>query len=524
MNIIDFNFYLFLIVILLIYYSIPKNFQYIWLSIASIIYYFLLERRPLIVLLTSIAITYISSQVMKSLSRKRIKYLDENKKEMSREEIKEYKRKIKSQRKIVCTVAIVINIGLLCFFKYIGFAVDEIYGRFGITLSIPHFISPIGISYYIFKSSGYVLDVYRETYESETNFLKYSLFVSFFPTVFMGPIGRFKEERDQLFSTHQFDYHTFMMGIQRIIWGFFKKAVIADRLSGYVTSIFANYTQYEGSQLFATVLLFAIQEYADFSGCMDIVLGVAKLFGISITENFKAPFRSTTIGEFWRRWHITMGAWFRDYVFYEVICSKFCKNIAKSKKINKFWKQAIPVVVGNAIIWILIGFWHGASWHHVFWGIYNGILIIIGFLLKDYFGKINSVLHIPIDTALFRTFQRIRTFLLFSIGELFFVSNTMTESWKIVCSMFKQVSIIQFVQNISNYVCQFKLDAITAIIGVVILFVVDYMQDKNISIGERILQQNIAIRWGIYWVALFSIILLGIYGLDNASAFIYMGI
>lgn len=524
MNLIDFNFYIFLLITLVVYYRIPKDKQWCFIAFMSIIYYFLLERRPLIVLIASILVTYGAAWIMQRVSDMRDQYLKDNKSTMPKEEVKAYKKRMKAKRKLICTLGIVMNIGLLVIFKYTGAFLDGMSASFGINLPIPHFVAPIGISYYIFKSSGYLLDVYRETYKAERNVAKYSLFVSFFPAVLMGPIGRFGEEKEQLFAEHEFQYEQFLMGVQRIMWGFFKKAVIADRLSGYVTQMFANYTEYDGMQLFFAVILFAIQEYADFSGCMDIVLGTASLFGIKLTENFKSPFLSATVGEFWRRWHITMGAWFRDYVFYEVICSKFCKNVAKNKRLSKYWKQAIPVVTGNAIIWVLIGFWHGASWHHVFWGIYNGVLIIAGFLTKEYMERLGAFLHIPTQSRGFKLFQRVRTFMLFALGELFFVSDTLSDSVAIVLRMINNISFTQCAENIYQYVVQYKIDSITAILSVILLFVVDVLQEKQINIGERIVKKPIWIRWPIYFACIFSIILLGIYGLDNAAAFIYMGI
>lgn len=524
MTFIDFNFYIFLIIALIVYYCMPKKYQWICLFISSIVFYLSFSKHFMLILFASIGITYLAAYLMEKKTEERVAYLATNKTGMSRDDVKVYKHAVKMKRKKICSIGMMLNIGLLVFFKYTDFFIETVNQITRGHISLLSLVAPIGISYYIFKSTGYLFDVYRETYQAEKNIAKYALFVSFFPTILMGPIGRFAQEKEQLFAEHYFDYDNFLLAVQRIMWGFFKKMVIADRLAGYVNSVFSDYENRGGLQIAITILAFAIQEYADFSGFMDIALGVAKMFGIELTENFQAPFMSATVGEFWRRWHITMGAWFRDYVFYEVVCSKFCKNVSKSKKISKYWKQAIPVIVANSIIWVLIGFWHGASWHHVFWGIYNGVLIILSFMLQSVFGAINKFLHIKVDAQDFKIFQRIRTFILFAIGELFFTSNTFTESLLVAKRMLTSPGVHASINSVKEYLGSYTLDAGVAVIAVLALIIADILQYNHIEVGRIILKQHLVTRWTIYLITIFSIILFGVYGLDNAAAFIYMGI
>ena len=524
MSFIDLNFYLFVILLLIIYYAVPSKYQWICLLAGNMLFYCSFTKWYIFVLFASIGITYISANVMQKKTTERKSYLTEHKAGMSRDEVKEFKNTVKKQRKKICTIGVILNIGLLVFFKYTDFFIETIIQITHGQISLLSLVVPVGISYYIFKSTGYLLDVYRETYEAEKNIAKYALFVSFFPSLLMGPIGRFAQEKEQLFAEHCFDYDRFLLSVQRIMWGFFKKMVIADRLAGYVNGVFADYENRGGLQIALAILAFAIQEYADFSGFMDIALGVAKMFGIELAENFQAPFMSATVGEFWRRWHITMGAWFRDYVFYEVVCSKFCKNVGKSKKLSKYWKQAIPVIVANSIIWVLIGFWHGASWHHVFWGIYNGVLIIASFMCQSGFAFLNKILRIRTEALDFQIFQRVRTFMLFAIGELFFTSDTFAESLEIAKRLVWSFDVETSIAAISEYCVNYPLDAWVAIIAVVVLMIADILQYNRVEIGKTILKQHLITRWMIYLFAIFSIILFGVYGLDNAAAFIYMGI
>lgn len=524
MTFVDFNFYIFIIFLLMIYYMIPKRFQWICLLTGSMLFYLSFTKWYILILLASIGVTYVTARIMQSKTDQRNTYLKEHKADMSREEVKAYKHTVKMLRKKICIVGVVLNIGFLGFFKYTDFVIDTVNQIANLKISLLSLAVPIGISYYIFKSTGYLIDVYRETYEAEGNLARYALFVSFFPSILMGPIGRFAQEKEELFKEHIFEYEAFLLAVQRIMWGFFKKMVIADRLAGYVNSVFGDYQNRGGFQLALTILLFAMQEYADFSGFMDIALGISRLFGIQLAENFQAPFMSATVGEFWRRWHITMGAWFRDYVFYEVVCSKFCKDVSKSKKLSKYWKQAIPVIVANTIIWTLIGFWHGSSWHHVFWGLYNGILIIASFMCQDAFKILNKILHINVNALDFKIFQRIRTFCLFALGELFFTSDTFTESVKIATRMITSVSAGSSISAIMEYIGSHTLDAATAVISVLLLIVADILQYNQIAVGEVVVKQHLVTRWVLYLTCIFSIILLGVYGLDNSAAFIYMGI
>ena len=211
-------------------------------------------------------------------------------------------------------------------------------------------------------------------------------------------------------------------------------------------------------------------------------------------------------------------------MFYEVVCRKCCKNVGKSKKLSKYWKQAIPVIVANSIIWVLIGFWHGASWHHVFWGIYNGVLIISSFMFQNGFAFLNKVLHIRTEALDFKIFQRIRTFTLFAIGELFFTADTFTESLQIARRIITNPGIGSSISSIKDYFGNYVLDSVVAVVAVIVLRIVDILQYNHVEIGKGILKQHLITRWAIYLIAIFSIILFGIYGLNNAAAFIYMGI
>ncbi|MDR0823203.1 MAG: hypothetical protein LBN20_05450, partial [Endomicrobium sp.] len=291
----SFYFFIFLAVLTLLYWTLPKRFQWILLLLGSIFFYLFAGLKSIASLVFITALTIWAGA-----------YLID---------------KISSDRKktLILIITILINIAILGFFKYYNFFADNInilaklFHLNGQSLPILKLLLPLGISYYTFQTVGYLIDVYRGIAEPQKNPAKFALFAMFFPSVSIGPIHRYNELAPQLYAHHNFDYTQWTFGIQRILWGLFKKLVIADRLAMFVNPIFNDYGQYAGLYLFIAIIFFAFQIYTDFSGCMDIVIGAGQMFGIKMNENFNTPFFSRSISEFWRRWHITLGAWMKDY-------------------------------------------------------------------------------------------------------------------------------------------------------------------------------------------------------------------
>lgn len=229
--------------------------------------------------------------------------------------------------------AVVLDFGLLAFVKYTNFFIENINGIIGNRINAIDILVPLGISFYTFQSVSYVIDVYWGKVKAERNPFKFALFVSFFPQIMQGPIGRFDKLAPQFFAPHKFDLTRIEYGLQRIFWGFFKKLILADRTAGYVNNVFVNnYQAFNGFYVIVAVLMYCVELYADFSGGMDIVIGTAEMFGITMDENFKRPFFSKSIGEFWRRWHVTLGEWMKDYIFYPFSLSKAFNKIGKFTK------------------------------------------------------------------------------------------------------------------------------------------------------------------------------------------------
>ena len=262
---------------------------------------------------------------------------------------------------------VLIAFGMLGIMKYTNFmlgnidAVLRLFGS-GKQIGVLNLTLPLGISFYTFQSISYVVDVYRGKHKAQGNFFKHALFVSFFPQLLQGPIGRYERLGSQLYEGHSYNLKELQFGVQRILWGFFKKMVLADRVNAAVLLIFHNYWNYGGWYNVLGVLLYSIQLYADFSGGIDIVIGIAQMFGITMDENFRQPYFSKSIGEFWRRWHISLSTWFREYVYIPLGGNR---------------KGDSRTITNLLIVWMLTGFWHGAAWNFVAWGLYYGIILIL---------------------------------------------------------------------------------------------------------------------------------------------------
>lgn len=316
----SFEFIAFFLIVLIGYYLIFPNLRWIWLLAASFYFYTKASPHFLPYILSSVAVIYASSRMIGYLDSRKASYFQKN--ELTKDEKKAYNKHCTRNKKIFCATGIILNVGMLAFTKYFNFVGESVSAITGGTFTALDIIVPLGISFYTFQSTGYLIDVYRGMYEPQKNPMKYALFILFFPQIMQGPIGRYNDLAPQLFEPCKFDYDRLKSGLVRMLWGFFKKMVIADRAALLVNTVFDNWKPYSGAVIWAAVFLYAVQLYADFSGYMDIALGAGEALGIRLSENFRTPYFSKSTAEFWRRWHITLGTWFRDYLFYPIIRTK----------------------------------------------------------------------------------------------------------------------------------------------------------------------------------------------------------
>jgi len=340
----SYNFLIFFPIVTLIYFLIPHKIRYIWLLITSYYFYMCWNAKYALILLFSTLVTYISGLLISKANNIKDK-----------DEATEWK-------KTYVAISFIINLSILFWFKYLDFVVENInsvLSCFNIQiLNNQSFdiVLPVGISFYIFQALSYTMDVYRGEIVAEKNFLKYALFVSFFPQLVAGPIERSKNLLKQIHERHYFDAQRVKDGLLLMIWGGFQKIVVADRVAIVVDTIFNNFPTYGGMYIVVGAVLFAVQIYCDFSGYSIIAIGSAKVMGFELMENFNAPYFSTSVSEFWRRWHISLSSWFRDYLYIPL-------GGNRKGKLRKY--------INLMIVFIVSGLWHGAEWSFIIWGALN---------------------------------------------------------------------------------------------------------------------------------------------------------
>jgi len=503
------KFLVFFCVVFLAYYVVPKKVQWLVLLTASIYFYLCASVKYVIFVLAASLITYLGALILDKLENTQDTYLKANKENLSKEDKKAYKAKTEKKKKIVITLTVLGTLSMLLVMKYTGFALENISAIanvFNINFTTPawNLILPLGISFYTFMSIGYSIDVYRGEYKPEKNFLKYFLFVSYFPHILQGPMDKYNELSKDLFEGKKFDYNNAVQGASRIVVGVFKKMLIADKLAEIVGIVTTNLDGYYGINIFLAIVFYAIQLYADFSGYMDIAIGCSKILGIKIAENFDSPYFSKSIAEYWRRWHISLGAWFRDYVYYPILRGNTAGKIRKyfKDKNKKFLSNNLPTVFALAILWTLIGFWHGSTWAFILYGMYHGSIIIISTLLAPVYDKFHEKFPKFVKTKLFGAFQIIRTFCLVLVGYFLFCIGELAPALKMFGNMFRaNPDGLKIIADMSQE------SIISVAVGTVILIILDILTIKKIDIYEKIRKVPFIFRWIIYVAVMFAIIM-----------------
>ena len=421
--------------------------------------------------------------------------------------------------RLVLGFAAFLHIGLLLVLKYSPFFTENLNAvlaalNVSTRLEIPSYLMPIGISFYSLQAVSYLFDVYRGTTKADDNIFRLGLFMSFFPQIVEGPICRYNQTAEKLWSVTQIDYHRFLLGIQRILFGYMKKLVVADRLNPFVNEAFDRYANYDGPMLALGALLYTVQLYMDFSGTMDAVVGIGIIFGVEMPENFRRPFFSKTISEFWQRWHITLGTWFKDYIFYPVTMSKPMKSLTSSarKKLGNHFGPLLAGSIALFCVWFCNGLWHGSAWHYIFFGMYHFVLILCGSLIAPAVKLFNEKLHINPERLPYRIFQILRSAVLVVFGELFFRANGLRAAFEMTKLMFTKV---HFTALSDSTLKPFGIDTKDLfIVGVVVLivFIVGLLKEKGIDVNERIASQNVVVRRIILYALIMFIIIFGAYG------------
>lgn len=522
-------FIFFVLVISVLYFIVKKKYRWIVLLIGSYIFYWINSTYLTVVLFLMTLITFIVGKIIDSRNQKSAEYIKGHI-ELQPEEKKAYKLANKKVNKVILISGIILDLSMLLYLKYFNFFsenLNELFFQLDIPISIPtlDLLIPLGLSFYTLQAIAYMTDLYRGKYRADTNFFRFMLFMSYFPQIIQGPIARYDYLAKQLFEGHNFEYKRCTFGIQLALWGGIKKLVIADRLAVPVNLIFNNYTNYNGMLVLLAAIGYGMQVYADFSGGMDIARGLSQVWGIELQLNFRQPYFAKSIEEFWRRWHITLGAWMKDYVFYPLSLSKVSGYLGKrARKVfgNTIGKK-IPSFIAMFIVYFLVGFWHGPEWKYVIYGLWNGLFIMSGILLEDSYTNVKKKFGIQQNRFSWKFFQMIRTFVLCSVGRFFSRADDVKVAFFMITASFKDFYNIAFLvdKTLLNLGLS-TADWILLCIMILIMIAVDIAHEKEIMIRQKIADQGILFRWFIYYAAIFGIIIFGMYGsgYDSAS-FIY---
>jgi alginate O-acetyltransferase complex protein AlgI len=510
------GFLLFFPAVVLCYFALPSRGRLVFLLSASYLFYFLFTPEHILLLVATTFIDYWLAIKMANLQ-------------------------VKGQgsvgRKGLLIVGLINNIGMLFFFKYIIFFTEafngllELFGT-SIKTSSWKFILPVGISYFTFKKISYLVDVYRENQVPETHFGRFSLYVSFFPSVIAGPIDRAGSLLPQLAGESKFDYQRLTEGLQTMLWGFFKKMVIADNLAIVVNQVYNDPAKYEGIYLILATVFFSFQVYCDFSGYTDIAVGAAKILGFDLMENFNRPYHAVSIVDFWKRWHISLSTWLRDYLFLPIAFA-----ISRRIKNPRLWKikaETWAYIIGMGTTMLLCGIWHGAAWTFVLWGLIHGLFLVFSFVTKKTRKKLRKKLKLKARSHWYRRFRITVTFILITFAWIFFRARNVSDAFYIVSNMFNGIGdslneIIDFISKLSpGSLAKFLIQKDLGLSYFMILLVgLSMMIMETVHVLQRDLEtpflllkgKSAPLRWSVYFIFIFWIL---IFGRFEAQTFIYL--
>lgn len=485
------DFLIFFPIVVLIYYVVPKKLKYIWLLIASYYFYMSWNAKYALLILFSTVVTYFSGLLIGKVSGVR-------------------------QKKLVVAFSFLANLSVLGFYKYFDFFLHNL----NKVLSAAHirlidnpfsFLLPVGISFYTFQALSYTMDVYRGKAAPEKNFLKYALFVSFFPQLVAGPIEKTENLLSQINLScrkRMISFDKFVSGFALMLWGFFMKMVVADRIALFVDGVFRDLYMVGTVETVLAAVGFAIQIYGDFAGYSAIAIGAARIMGFELTENFNAPYFAESIGDFWHRWHISLSTWFRDYLYIPL-------GGNRKGKIRKYFNLMVTFSVS--------GLWHGAAWTFIIWGGIHGLYQVIGDLLKPVRKKVNEVLRVRTEVFSYKFGKIVTTFVLVDFAWIFFRAENIEQLGLFLNRMFTRFNPwVLFNESLFSYGIDRREWSILAV-ALLILFVVDLLRyKKKMNLGDFLIKQNLWFQYVVLFLLIALVLVYGEYGINfDSNQFIY---
>ncbi|WP_047446378.1 MBOAT family O-acyltransferase [Alistipes sp. ZOR0009] len=468
------HFLLFFIIVTSLYFALPHNRRWLLLLISSCYFYMAFVPIYIIILGGTIVIDYFAGIFIEKSKGKR--------------------------RKLFLVASLVANIGVLAVFKYYNFINENLsflLHGFGASNPIPYLsiLLPVGLSFHTFQAMSYTIEVYRGHQKAERHFGIYSLYVMFYPQLVAGPIERPQNMLHQFREKYDFDYDRVMSGLRLMAWGLFKKVVIADRLAIAVDTVFNNPEQHNSLSLIIATVFFTFQIFCDFSGYSDMALGAARIMGFKLMTNFDKPYQSKSVHEFWKRWHISLSTWFKDYLYI---------TLGGNRVTVPRW------YLNLFIVFLVSGLWHGANWTFVIWGALHGFYLVFGLITQKYRDRFNQLLRIdkvPIIST-------ISTFVLVAFAWIFFRANSVDSAFYIVKHIFTGIPDVvhQLINNqpVLESMGLKKNDFALSILLIIFLETVHYVQSKK-SLSDIFVQKPAYVRWAVYYGVILAIIFLGVF-------------
>lgn len=469
------QFLFFFLILFFLYYSIPHRYRWVLLLIASYYFYACWKVEYLVLIWISTVVDYAAAILMARYPGRRTLFL---------------------------SASLIANLGMLFFFKYYGFvssSIEAAFEPFDIMIAFPHFdyLLPVGISFYTFQTLSYTIDVFRGERKPELHFGKFALYVTYFPQLVAGPIERSTRLLPQFHQAISFNYTDVKFGLMLMAWGFFKKVCIADRVAVYVNDVYNSPADFYGIQVWIATYLFAFQIYCDFSGYSDIAIGASAVLGIKLMKNFDLPYASRSIGEFWRRWHISLSTWFKDYVYIPLGGNRVSP-----------WRWYFNLLV----TFIISGVWHGANWTFIIWGCLHGVYMVFGLLTS---GVRTRFVHSLFgeNSFILRIIQTVATFHLVVLAWVFFRANSLDDAMILLRNMFDFQS-----GSLNLFGVLGVFEFTVAVFSIVLMEVIQFFQSRG-SIREWINRQPFYVRWTIYYCMIMTILFLA--RTDSSNEFIY---
>lgn len=494
-------FLLFLLVSVSVYYLVPKRARYLVLLAASGFFYLAYSLRAACCLLFTTLLTYGGARALSALHRRERSELD-----IERSDRASVKKRGKHRRRLVLAAVLTVNFATLALFKYLNSwlgTAGALAGLLGIETDFRplNLLLPLGISFYVFQTSGYLIDVYRGRTAAEKNPLKYALFVSWFPQMVQGPINRYDKLQPQLLAGNDFNADSVKYGIQLMLWGMLKKVFLADPLAGAVGEVYGNYTQYPGAVLFLGAALYCLQLYCDFSGGTDLVRGASQLFGVEMAENFRRPYFARSLDEFWRRWHISLGEWMKDYLFYPLALSGPINRLGKRLKKSvspQLGKLAGPCL-STLVVFLAVGLWQGPGLSNIAYGLWNGGLMSLAMLCAPLFARANERLGLSGEKGWFRGLQMLRTLLLVVIGRYFSRADSLRQALGMLWRTLRHFGPVE-----PGLLTCFGLtgwDWLRLGIAGAVLLAVSVLQERGTPIRKTLERQRVWVQFGVLFAA-----------------------